>query len=130
MPLNDRIFKLRTAVKMTREQFAEEFGVSRQTILKWENGTSYPELSKLIDISRRFDISLDSLILDRNMRMIEEFKGNYGKKTISPNYSNMHFWESYSSAILTNTASLSMKALILRSTKIYFLTYLSFRRAL
>lgn len=31
MPLNDRIFKLRTAVKMTREQFAEEFGVSRQT---------------------------------------------------------------------------------------------------
>ena len=100
MPLNDRIFKLRTAVKMTREQFAEEFGVSRQTILKWENGTSYPELSKLIDISRRFDISLDSLILDRNMRMIEEFKGNYGKKTISPNYSNMHFWESYSSAII------------------------------
>ena len=100
MPLNDRIFKLRTAVKMTREQFAEEFGVSRQTILKWENGTSYPELSKLIYISRRFDISLDSLILDRNMRMIEEFKGNYGKKTISPNYSNMHFWESYSSAII------------------------------
>lgn len=89
MPLNDRIFKLRTAVKMTREQFAEEFGVSRQTILKWENGTSYPELSKLIDISRRFDISLDSLILDRNMRMIEELKGNYGKKTISPNYSNI-----------------------------------------
>ena len=97
MPLNDRIYKLRTAVKMTREQFAEEFGVSRQTVLKWENGTSYPELSKLIDISRRFDISLDSLILDRNMRMIEEFKGNYGKKTISPNYSNMHFQDIFRS---------------------------------
>lgn len=41
MPLNDRIFKLRTAVKMTREQFAGEFGVSRQTILKWENGVSH-----------------------------------------------------------------------------------------
>ena len=48
MPLNDRIYKLRTAVKMTREQFAEEFGVSRQTVLKWENGTSYPELSTFL----------------------------------------------------------------------------------
>ena len=38
MSLNDRIYKLRTAVKMTREQFAEEFGVSRQTVLKIPSG--------------------------------------------------------------------------------------------
>lgn len=100
MPLNDRIYKLRTAVKMTREQFAEEFGVSRQTVLKWENGTSYPELSKLIDISRRFDIFFGFSDLRQKYANDRRFKGNYGKKTISPNYSNMHFWESYSSAII------------------------------
>ena len=97
MPLKDRIYKLRTDANMTREQFAEEFGVSRQSVLKWENGTSFPEIPKLIEISRRFDISLDTLILDRNMRAIEEIRG---KNTISPNYSNMHYWELYASAVL------------------------------
>ena len=71
MQLKDRIFKLRNSLHMSREQFAEEFGVSKQAVQKWESGTSYPELSKLIAISKRFDISLDALVLDRDMRTAE-----------------------------------------------------------
>lgn len=96
MQLKDRIFKLRNSLHMSREQFAEEFGVSKQAVQKWESGTSYPELSKLIAISKRFDISLDALVLDRDMRTAEN---NRGKLRILPNYLNMHKWELYSSAV-------------------------------
>lgn len=64
--------------------------------MKWENGTSYPEIPKLIEISKRFDISLDALILDRDMRAVEEI---HSRKDVTPNYANMHIWEQYTSAI-------------------------------
>ena len=96
MQMKERIWKLRTDLHMTREQFAEEFGVSKQAVQKWETGASYPELSKLIAISKRFDISLDALVLDRDMRAVEDSRG---KIKIIPNYLNMDKWELYSSAV-------------------------------
>ncbi len=96
MQLKDRIYKLRTDLHMTREQFADEFGISKQAVQKWENGTATPDLSKFIEMSKRFDISLDALILDRDMRAVEDSRG---KIKICPNYQNMDKWEMYSSAI-------------------------------
>lgn len=40
------------------------FHVTRQTVSNWENEKSYPDLQILIDISNRFDVSLDVLILE------------------------------------------------------------------
>ena len=40
MQMKERIWKLRTDLHMTREQFAEEFGVSKQAVQKWETGGS------------------------------------------------------------------------------------------
>ena len=31
---------------MTQESLAEQMGVSRQTVSKWESGAAYPELDK------------------------------------------------------------------------------------
>ena len=97
MLMNDTIYKLRTTAKLSQEQFADIFGVSRQAVQKWENGTATPELSKIVEISKRFGISLDALILDRDSRMIEEIQYN---QIVKPNYSNFHDWEFYTSAIL------------------------------
>lgn len=97
MPINDKIYKLRTTAKLSQEQFANLFNVSRQSVQKWENGTVTPELSKLVEISNRFGISLDSLILDCDSRMIEEMQYN---QIIKPKYSNISDWEFYTSAIL------------------------------
>ena len=36
--------------------------MTRQTVSNWENEKSYPDLQMLIDISNRFEISLDTLI--------------------------------------------------------------------
>lgn len=92
------IYKLRTSVKMSQEQFATVFEVSRQSVQKWESGASVPELSKIIEISKYFDISLDALVLNRDNRVIEDLKYN---KMMKPQYSNIHDWEFYTSDILT-----------------------------
>lgn len=47
---------------MTQEKLAEQMGVSRQTVSKWESGEAYPELSKLMDLCDIFNCNLDNLL--------------------------------------------------------------------
>ena len=47
---------------MTQEKLAEQMGVSRQTVSKWETGEAYPELDKLMELSRLFSCTLDALL--------------------------------------------------------------------
>lgn len=94
MAINEMISKLRSNANMSQEQFAELFGVSRQSVQKWESGISVPELEKLIKISKYFDVSLDALVLKSDTRITEELNYN---KTLKPKYANIHDWESYSS---------------------------------
>ena len=95
--MKDMIYKLRTSAKMSQEEFAETFKVSRQSVQKWESGATTPELSKLIEISKYFGISLDSLILSIDNRTAEEMKYN---KILKPKYSGMNSMEFYPADIL------------------------------
>ena len=92
MELHKMIYKLRNASKMSQEEFATLFNVSRQSVQKWESGTTFPEISKIVEISNHFGISLDSLILDRSSRDVEELAYD---KVMTPEYSSMHNWEFY-----------------------------------
>lgn len=47
---------------MTQEKLAEQMGVSRQTISKWETDEAYPELEKLLELSEYFSCTLDDLL--------------------------------------------------------------------
>lgn len=47
---------------MTQEKLAEQIGVSRQTVSKWESGEAYPELHKLMDLCDIFHCKLDDLL--------------------------------------------------------------------
>lgn len=47
---------------MTQEKLAEQMGVSRQTVSKWETGEASPELDKLMELSRIFSCSIDDLL--------------------------------------------------------------------
>ena len=96
--MKNMIYKLRTSAKMSQEQFAELFKVSRQSVQKWESGVVVPDLPKLIEISKYFGISLDALVLSADSRIAEEMKYN---KLMKPKYSGMHDWEFYSSGIMT-----------------------------
>ena len=98
MRLGNAINKLRNDANLSQEQFATLFGVSQQSVQKWENGESVPELNKIIKISKHFGVSLDALILENDNRIVEEMKGT---NQIKPQYANIHDWEFYSSNLLT-----------------------------
>lgn len=59
--LSDNLLNLRHRRGLSQEQLADQLGVSRQAISKWEGGQSTPELEKLMAISKFFNISLDEL---------------------------------------------------------------------
>ena len=92
------ISRLRTNANMSQERFAELFGVSRQSVQKWENNLSVPELEKLIKMAKYFDISLDALVLKSDTRITEELNTS---KTLKPKYANIPAWESYCSNLST-----------------------------
>lgn len=62
MELSEKILQARKALGLSQEQLAEQIGVSRQSISKWETGQSAPELDKLVALSRMFGISTDDLL--------------------------------------------------------------------
>ena len=65
MNLGQRIYELRTQKNLSQGDLAEALDVSRQSISKWETGSSVPELDKLIKLSQLFGVTLDELILDK-----------------------------------------------------------------
>lgn len=62
MSFGENLQKLRKAKNISQENLAEELQVSRQTIGKWENGSTYPEAEYLIQISDFFSVSIDTLL--------------------------------------------------------------------
>ena len=65
MSFADKIYELRTQAGMSQALFAEKLQVSRQTVSKWELGTSYPEIDKLVTISDMFQVTTDYLLKDQ-----------------------------------------------------------------
>ena len=71
MELGKNIAKIRKDNKLTQDDLAEKYFVTRQTISNWENGKSYPDLETLVKISDDFKISLDVLIKEDN-KMVKD----------------------------------------------------------
>ena len=63
MALHDRIRQLRKDAKLSCEAFAQIFGVSRQSVQKWESGAAAPEISKIIEISKYFDMKIEDVFI-------------------------------------------------------------------
>ena len=62
MDLGTHIYQLRRARGLSQDDVAEALGVSRQSVSKWENNASVPELEKLLALSGLFGVSLDELV--------------------------------------------------------------------
>lgn len=64
MKFNEKLQKLRKENKMSQEQLADLLDVSRQAVSKWESGTTYPEMDKLLMLCKIFKCTLDELTND------------------------------------------------------------------
>ena len=60
--LGEALKENRVRCQMTQEFVAETLGVSRQSVSKWENGTSDPNTSNLIALAKLYGISAEELL--------------------------------------------------------------------
>ncbi len=68
--LGEALKENRIRCQMTQEFVAETIGVSRQSVSKWENGTSDPNTSNLIALAKLYGISAEELL-----KNVEENQG-------------------------------------------------------
>ena len=54
--------KIRKNNNLSQEQLAEILGISRQAISKWESGSAYPEMEKIIQLCEKFNVNIDDLL--------------------------------------------------------------------
>ena len=64
MILADKIIDLRKKNGWSQEELAEQLGVSRQSISKWESAQSVPDMNRILAMSRLFGVSTDYLLKD------------------------------------------------------------------
>ena len=62
MSIGERLYNLRKERNLSQEDLANELGVSRQTVSKWETGESTPDFDKIIPLCDFFGITSDELI--------------------------------------------------------------------
>ena len=62
MSFAENLKQLRKERQLSQEDLAEILDVSRQAVSKWEQGIGYPEVEKLLLLSSKLSISLDSLM--------------------------------------------------------------------
>ena len=62
MTFAEKLKSIRKQAGLSQEKLAEELGVSRQAVTKWETDTGIPDIENLIAISKLFAISIDELL--------------------------------------------------------------------
>ena len=62
MKLSEKIYYCRKKAGLSQEALAEQIGVSRQAVSKWETGEAVPEVSKLPLLAQALHVSVDWLL--------------------------------------------------------------------
>lgn len=82
MKFSENLINLRKSKGMSQEDLARSLDVTRQTVSKWELDQTVPDMNKLIEISKLFEISLDELI--NNMQNLNS-KDKYRESAVEKN---------------------------------------------
>ena len=62
MAFKDEFKKYRELRDLTQEDIADAIGISRQSVSKWENGNSEPDIETIKQLALMFDCSTDQLL--------------------------------------------------------------------
>ena len=89
MKFNERLLDLRKKNGWSQEELGYKLDVSRQTISKWESGQTTPELEKLRNLAKIFEISVDELISEEDVIKEEISNKNEAKKHQKKNKSKV-----------------------------------------
>lgn len=86
MKLSEKIIKLRKEKGLSQEELGNAINVSRQAISKWESEQTKPDIDKLKEISKFFNVSFDYLLNDdcdeiKEIKTEEKIEINSSKNT-------------------------------------------------
>ncbi len=62
MKFNEKLTNLRKQMGISQEELGYKLNVTRQTVSKWELGQTTPEMDKLVEMSKLFNVSVDELV--------------------------------------------------------------------
>ena len=84
--LSKRIYELRKNSKLTQEELAKELSITPQSVSRWENGQSRPDIDMLPKLAAYFGITIDALFGYRAENLkIAAYEENQSLKTIYQN---------------------------------------------
>lgn len=64
MSLGNKLAEARRAKNLTQEQLAQQLGVTRQAVSRWESDAAYPETDKIVRMAQLLEVSCDYLLQD------------------------------------------------------------------
>ena len=62
MKIGKLLQELRREKELTQEQLAEQLGVARRTVSRWETGSNMPDLDVLMELSDFYDVGLREIL--------------------------------------------------------------------
>ena len=109
----NKLQKLRKEKGYSQEQLAEELGISRQAISKWERAESSPDTDNLICLAKLYGVSLDELLTtDETVEEIRESKLLESEKMAEKNDTKEPKYTKNEKLILSLTSSISTLVII------------------
>lgn len=84
MKLSEKIYTCRKKAGLSQDALAEQIGVSRQAISKWENGEAVPETSKLPGLAKALGVSIDWLLSEEEENEPVENHDTFQKAEADP----------------------------------------------
>lgn len=67
----NRLLDLRKKNNLSQEELAEQLGVSRQAVSKWERAEASPDTDNLIALAKLYKVSLDEMLLLKDVQEME-----------------------------------------------------------
>ena len=83
MEFKEKLQLLRTNMKLSQEELANRLDISRQSITKWENGQSFPDIQNLIQLSEIFKVSIDRLVKEKESASFKNIISKFSSR-LSP----------------------------------------------
>lgn len=91
MTTGEKIAKCRKEHELTQTQLAEELGVTRQAVSRWESDLAFPETENLLKMSKLFGVSTDWILKYDNSESYESAELHTGKNSFRFDIKKFYF---------------------------------------
>ena len=95
--IGEKLYNLRRDKKISQEEFAYILKTSRQAVSKWERNESNPDIEKLVEIAKLFNVSIDYLLgheihCTNVDKFIDELRDSFINNKLSININDIRLW--------------------------------------